>query len=781
MGVLIGLRTFRSRLIIALLILSIPPFAALGIHAISSSRQALRRSVAEGFAGTASKYVAFASSWTTERYDDLRLLPDEWNPSAQHQRHLVPWIVKIRTAKPVYRSLLVADREGNVVFAIQSGSALADVSAEEFFRVAVSGSAYTSEIELSRQTGRPEVKIAVPLPSGLETGGVLAAVVDVSPLQEQLRDLNLGKTGEAVIVNGRGEIVASSAEHQTGKFRNIAHLLSMPEGALCEYRDGERNSTIGIWRALPGLRATLVIEKDSSEAFGVVRKFTYLLALGLCAGLIAISAFGTFLASHVCRPLADLRSAAHRLGTGELSQRALGGGPEEIRELAQTFNRMADSLQRSHENLERQNAELARLMGDLDILHRIDSRLLSTIALDEVLGTTINSAIDVGCSRAAIFMVDRERREVFCSAARDLPLPAGEKIRRRIPESQSINMGHESGRTRGRRWVLLPILTPAGSSSRGCVQGRCRLERQRLPRSHQVNLSSKSSSKILAQLADASASMLSADCLKCEFREVEGVLAAELPRGRDSALISLARQSALAVAHASKFEKAGAEKDQLLAQLFHAQEDERRRVAIDLHDGPTQKVSAAALALETSRELLRDRPQAAWSQIESVESVLRRAVDEMRELVQNLRPTILDDMGLVTAIAQQVREVAIGANVEPRVTVKGDGTRMDAQKSATVFRVAQEALANVRKHANARNLWVEMETVDSTFQLTIRDDGHGFAIREDSNPSPRHFGLMGMRERAEMIGGKLHISSAPGAGTTVTLSVPLDGKDEESR
>jgi len=887
------------------------------------------------------------------------MLPEEWVPYPQNRKHIIPWLLKVRTANSAYRSLFVADRQGKVIFAIQSGPPLSDVSREQFFRTALSGKSYISEIRFDARSGRPTVLLAAPLPNSFETTGVLAAIVDLSVLQEELGDLSLGKTGQAAIVTSKRQIIAFSGRRHPYGRQDILRLLSAPQGKLLEYRDQTGNVAIGIHRLLPELNASLVVRQDARETFAAVGRLTWLLVLGLCAGLVAVSGLGAALASHFCRPLADLREAAQGFADGERSRRAPESGPEEMRTLASTFNSMVERLQRSQESLERHNRELSELTQRLDVLHRIDSRLLSAMSLDEALATTVSSATEIGCPRAAVFTMKRDRYELVCSAVQGLSVASIEQAKGCIPEVWNAGVALRAADPgRGSKWTLLPILTPVGTAGRGCEHGRCRLERARLPRPHQLRLSSMPDVGLLQALAESATTILCKPCVECEFREVWGVLAAQSPRGREPALVSVARQAALAIAHASKFEEASAEirhrirqlevlcdiarvlsstlrqdevlslvvekavsflgashgsillfsdppgqngafrrvahggeeidgsdawiddlhieiatrlsegeepvlltsgdelaiderareklccvlgvplrvgskligclvviniagghvctardsdfmqalagyaaaaienarlyeaerrgreqasaateqKDRLLAQLFRAQEDERRRVAMDLHDGPTQKVSAAALALETARELLRERPQMAIAQIRTTEDVLRRAVDEMRELVQNLRPTALDDMGLATAVAQQVREVALAAGIEAHFSVQGENGSMDPQTAAAVFRVAQEALANVRKHAQARNLWVEMKMLDSALELVIRDDGRGFVVEDGGDPSGRHFGLMGMRERMEMVGGSLSIESEPGAGTTVMLSVPANGQ-----
>ncbi len=212
----------------------------------------------------------------------------------------------------------------------------------------------------------------------------------------------------------------------------------------------------------------------------------------------------------------------------------------------------------------------------------------------------------------------------------------------------------------------------------------------------------------------------------------------------------------------------------LVAGLISAQEDERRAIAYDLHDGLTQYVMAAHAQLDTYRELLAEgKGERALPKLEAGLRYLHEAVVESRRLVNGLRTLALDDLGLGGALDQLLREEK-ERNSWKEATLQENlsGERLPLSLETAAFRIAQEALTNVRKHARASRVSVELTREESVLSLLVRDDGAGFLV-EDSAPRDGHIGLHGMAERARLLGGRVSVTSAPGAGTSVVLHLPL--------
>ena len=201
-----------------------------------------------------------------------------------------------------------------------------------------------------------------------------------------------------------------------------------------------------------------------------------------------------------------------------------------------------------------------------------------------------------------------------------------------------------------------------------------------------------------------------------------------------------------------------------------AQEEERKRVARDLHDEVNQSLAALLMRMQAVAE---DAPPELREQLEEVRRLANRAMGELLDLARQLRPTALDDHGLVAALRTHVREQ--GHSGGAAVQFWADPTLVDlpADVQVVIYRVAQEALVNAARHSGASRIEVSLERQGADVALLVRDNGRGFPFADES----KGLGLSGMRERALLVGGTLEVDSRPGKGTTVTLRVPM--ADEE--
>jgi len=209
-----------------------------------------------------------------------------------------------------------------------------------------------------------------------------------------------------------------------------------------------------------------------------------------------------------------------------------------------------------------------------------------------------------------------------------------------------------------------------------------------------------------------------------------------------------------------------AERRRAGSAALRAQEEERTRVARDLHDEVNQSLTGLLLRLEAVREAA---PPELEPELAATKGLANQAMRELLSLARQLRPTALDDLGLAAAIAGQVEQVA-QPEVEAELTEQGDFSDLDSDVQLVVYRVGQEALSNAARHSGAKRIAVVLRRSDRGVELEVSDDGRGFAFEE----SERGLGIGGMRERALLIGAELTIESRPGHGTTVRLTVPVD-------
>jgi signal transduction histidine kinase len=214
---------------------------------------------------------------------------------------------------------------------------------------------------------------------------------------------------------------------------------------------------------------------------------------------------------------------------------------------------------------------------------------------------------------------------------------------------------------------------------------------------------------------------------------------------------------------------------ELMGRVFNAQEEEKQRIALELHDETAQTLTAITVALDSlshgsSSDLTREQRD----RIRDARRMATEVLQETRRLIYALRPVALDEMGLVVALRAFAQDLLESSGVDIHMTTDGRRERLGGQLELSLYRIGQEALNNVAKHAKARNVWVDIEYGDSRLRLTVRDDGIGFhpgEVGPASSPM-KGIGLDGIRERASLVGGVVAVQSKPGSGTTIRVEVP---------
>jgi len=206
---------------------------------------------------------------------------------------------------------------------------------------------------------------------------------------------------------------------------------------------------------------------------------------------------------------------------------------------------------------------------------------------------------------------------------------------------------------------------------------------------------------------------------------------------------------------------------ELLGRLVFAQEDERRRIARDMHDELGEQLTALGLRIGLLKEACAGSPHLA-GQVEALETIARRLDHDVDQLVWQLRPTALDDLGLRAALANYIQDWSDRVNIRAELHTSGlRDERLPSEVETTLYRIAQEALNNIAKHSRAQHVEVLLERRSDCVLLIVEDDGIGF---DPGGSATAHgFGLEGMQERAALVGASLQIESAPGKGTTVLV------------
>ncbi len=241
----------------------------------------------------------------------------------------------------------------------------------------------------------------------------------------------------------------------------------------------------------------------------------------------------------------------------------------------------------------------------------------------------------------------------------------------------------------------------------------------------------------------------------------------------------IANQAVIAIQNARLYSDLEQEKE----RMVEIQEETRKKLARDLHDGPTQSVAAVAMRVNFARRLVDRDPKAAADELFKIEELARKTTKEIRHMLFTLRPLVLESQGLeaaLQAMAEKMHEtygqkvlVSVDANIIPR---------LESSKQAVIFFIVEEAVNNARKHAQAANIWIRIKPLEEDFSmLEIEDDGVGFNVGEvDAYYDKRgSLGMVNMRERAELVNGVLHIESSEGQGTRVQVVLPLTDEAAE--
>ncbi len=211
-----------------------------------------------------------------------------------------------------------------------------------------------------------------------------------------------------------------------------------------------------------------------------------------------------------------------------------------------------------------------------------------------------------------------------------------------------------------------------------------------------------------------------------------------------------------------------------LGALTRSQEDERRRLARELHDETIQSLIALDQRVQLAQKALGGSAPAVAERLAELRAMTATLLEEVRRVIRALRPIYLEDLGLLPALEMLVRDLEKTAGVQARFTVEGEPARLAPEREIAVYRVVQEALSNIARHAAAEAAQVRVVFGGGEMSVRVHDNGRGFvAPRQPGDLSARgHYGLIGMHERAEHVGGRLTIQARPGQGTTVEVRVP---------
>ena len=639
------------------------------------------------------------------------------------------------------------DEDGTVVLSTdpeEEGRSFID---EPFFQRGLLAPTTQLPFNTDGSPGSPTVVSALPVlgPDG-NVAGVIAGRADVAKLIAAMGDrTGLGETGKSYILDqDRALLSGMTLEREVSTSGSPAPAIVSGQGidAAIEQRGGIVSGTfrdhrgtpvLGVYRWLPDLRVLLATEQDLAEAFRSVALTLWTNAAIALAALLFSGVVALAMARSIARPLSNLARTATEIANGDLTQTASVDRSDELGILAMAFNSMTAQLRDLIGTLERRVVErtdaLQRRALQLETSGRVSREITSILDIDRLISEVVKLISDAfGYYRVHVFLYEETSQHLVLRTGTDATGIEHDRLR---VEMTSLN-------TRA-------LQTGEPQLVNDVAQDPYYLADDAMP-------DTRSELVVPLKLGNRMLGTLDVNSTQVNGFTPEDVLV----------IRSLGDQIAIAIENARLYDRT-----RELAVM-----QERNRLARELHDSVTQSLYSVMLLTEGWRRTL----QAGGGGSIYVEDYLARisdiagqALKEMRLLIYELRPPVLERDGLVEALRKRLDAVEKRAGVEARV-VMDDLLELPVAVEVELYRIAQEALNNALKHAAASEVTVRMCVDCGEIVLEVVDNGRGFDPQKARRSGG--LGLVSMEERSRMIGGSLLISSAVGQGTTVSVRVP---------
>lgn len=495
---------------------------------------------------------------------------------------------------------------------------------------------------------------------------------------------------------------------------------------------------VPIFEGRAGIARIGLSEVSVNRAVDALTRQMLLMTLGVSVLGIGAAYLLTLI---LTRPVLALVKATESIAQGDLTVRVPPWGDDEIGKLATAFNRMTSELAHSHQVMHQRHRELAAL-------NAVANAVNTPVPLVEALQRAL---------RVLLAQLDVPAGWVFL-------LEAGATMPRLVVwEGLALEIGERERASAFRQCPCTSALTEKRPLVLTTLPDHCPLREGRLHNAHPI--AAHITVPILAREHVVGVmGLASADSHAFTVEETR-------------LLAAVGQQLGVVIENARLWDDLREKervRGQLLEQVLQAQEEERQRIARELHDDTGQALTFLMVGLRAASETCEPTTRA---RLEQLREIAAQTLDSVKRLARELRPPLLDDLGLPAALERYLTSYrhTFHLNTDLQMTGFGVNGRLAPEIELTLYRIVQEALTNVAKHAQARNVSVVVERKSHSVIAIIEDDGKGFdvpAVMEAGRE--RQLGLYGMRERAELLGGRVQIESTPGKGTSVFVEVPIE-------
>ncbi len=495
---------------------------------------------------------------------------------------------------------------------------------------------------------------------------------------------------------------------------------------------------------LEGRVGTVRVGMSEKNLQRILRDTTLILLLATgCVSFLGIAA-AFLLTSVITRPIFDLVQVTEAVARGDLRQKATVRAEDEFGRLGIAFNSMTEALARSRSEIEQSNRQLLQRNEELSVLNSVATTVSRSLDLGQILDGALERVLDgVKIKAGWVFLGEEGDEHLKLAASRGL----SESFLKEEAEKDLGDCICREVMVSGEARIVDDMLTCPRLTHQV-------LQKEGLQCHASIPLKAKNKVLGIMNLACPKEQRITVDDLKL--------------------LTAIGHQVGIAIENARLYEEVRqkeALRRRLLDELIRVQEEERKRVARELHDRVGQNLTALIMAVGSAEEILPPEAAHVRKHLAEIRTMMAAVVEETRRLMLDLRPALLDDLGLIPAIRSYAEAHLSPVGVQLQVEVGGTKRKLPSSVDIALFRVVQEAVTNIVKHAEASKASIRLHFNKSSVSATIVDDGHGFD-RKESALEARTFGLLGMEERTALLGGTLCIDSQPNGGTRVDLQIP---------